>query len=289
MQICKIKEDYYIKKIVNNQTEKLDYELRFILAITRNLPRLRGMIRVGRVFRDLYLRKAQNDITVDVFGFKMRLAPHESFSNSACLFFPQLYDYREIRFLRKNLKPGDIFIDIGTHIGFYSLVASQLVGETGKVLAVEADPYVYQKLLTNIQLNNFKNITPLNYGVSDKKEELEFGIDIKQRGKSSFLNRGDEKAHLQCFSLNDIIERAGLNGRKIKGIKVDVEGFEYKILKPFLDKAPDQTHLPDLVLVEYNENVYRDKLDKSLLDAGYILYKQNGKNRIYISKNQNYK
>jgi len=274
---------------VNNQTEKLDYELYFILTITRNLPRLRGIIRVGRIFRDFYLRKKRNDITIDVLGFKMRVAPHESFSNNACLFFPQLYDYREIRFLRKNLKPGDIFVDIDAHIGFYSLVASQLVGKTGKVLAVEADPFIYKKLLYNIQLNNFKNITPLNYGVSDKKEELELGINIKQRGKSSFLNRGGEKAHLQCFSLNDIIQRARLNDRKIKGIKVDVEGFECKTLKPFLDKAPDQAYLPDFVLVEYNENVYRDKLDKSLLDAGYILYKQRGKNRIYISKNQNYK
>jgi len=268
---------------MNNQIEKLDYELRFILAITRNLPQLRGMIRLGKIFCDLYLRKVHSNITIDVLGFKMRLAPHESFSNSACLFFPQLYDYREVRFLRKNLKPGDIFIDIGAHIGFYSLIASQLVGESGKVLAVEADPHTYQQLTDNLQLNNIQNIAYFNYGVSEKIETLELVIDTRQRGKSSFLRQEGEKIAIQCYPLEEIIKKAGLNGQKIKGIKIDIEGFEYKAIKPYLQNS-DKKNLPDFFLVEYNKEVYQNKLADLLKVKGYVLHKKIGSNRIYIKK-----
>ncbi len=76
----------------------LETELRFILLITRNIPPFRGAIRIGRIFRDFYLRKKRKEIVIDVFNFKMKLTPNKSFSNSACLFFPQLYDQKEIKF-----------------------------------------------------------------------------------------------------------------------------------------------------------------------------------------------
>lgn len=161
----------------------IDKKLPLILAITKRLPRIRGMIRVAKILGESYIRKGNQDVILDVLGFKMRLSPGESFSNNICIIAPQLYDYREIRFLKRNLKPGDIFLDIGAHIGFYSLIASQLVGGKGKVLAIEADYYIYQKLLYNIQLNSLNNIIALNYGVSDREEELELGINTDSRGR----------------------------------------------------------------------------------------------------------
>lgn len=273
------------------QKKKIDYELRFILLITRNLPPIRGIIRIGRIFRDFYLRKEREGITINVLGFKMRLAPNESFSNSACLFFPQLYDFWEIKFLRKNLKKGDIFLDIGAHIGFYSLNASKLVGEEGKVLAIEADPHAYRQLTDNLQLNNIQNVAHFNYGVSDKIETLELGIDTKQRGKSSFLTQEGEKIAVKCLTLNDIIKKAGLGGKRIKGIKIDVEGFEYKVLKSFLPArrsldagGEDDKNLPQFILVEYNKGVYQDQLANLLINKRYVLHKKIGSNRIYIKK-----
>jgi hypothetical protein len=65
----------------------------------------------------------------------------------------------------KNIfKPNrdDIVVDVGSHVGKYSLVASKLVGNSGKVIAIEAEPENYKALLRNISINSFTNITPLN-------------------------------------------------------------------------------------------------------------------------------
>lgn len=67
------------------------------------------------------------------------------------IILPHLYEYGEIEFRRKHLWPGDIFLDIGAHIGFYSLIASRIVGEKGSVVAAEADPYNFEKLTLHIR------------------------------------------------------------------------------------------------------------------------------------------
>lgn len=254
-------------------------------AFTKRLPRLRGMTRVARKIGDKYIQRGSPDILLDVFDFRMWLTPGESLTNDICILAPQLYEFREIKFLKKNLKFGDIFIDIGAHIGFYSLVASKLLGEKGKVLAIEADPGVYEKFLNNIKLNNFKNIISLNYGVSDKNEVIEFGRNIKNTGKGSFLNKKGEMISMQCFSLANIIKHIGINGKQIKGIKVDTEGFEYKILKPFLLDDQNRNNLPQFFIIEYDnkDKVYQNKLT-DLLDHHYKLFRKNPGNYIFIRK-----
>ncbi|MBS4022569.1 MAG: hypothetical protein KGZ79_09115 [Dethiobacter sp.] len=86
----------------------------------------------------------------DVLGFKMKLCEAE-FVDYQLLYQPHLYDPLETGFLKSMLKPGDMFLDIGAYIGFYSLLAYAAVGDGGKVLAVEADPYNYSILCVILQ------------------------------------------------------------------------------------------------------------------------------------------
>jgi len=80
-----------------------------------------------------------------------------------------LYDYREVRFLYEHLREGDVFLDVGANIGFYSLVASRWVGFSGKMIAIEALPYNCDGLRKNIDLNDICNIQVVNAGVADEK------------------------------------------------------------------------------------------------------------------------
>src|SRR5215216_8186406 len=59
-------------------------------------------------------------------------------------------------------KEGDVVVDIGAHIGLYTIIASKRVGAKGKVVAVEADPANFEMLNHNIALNNLTNATPIN-------------------------------------------------------------------------------------------------------------------------------
>ena len=75
------------------------------------------------------------------------------------------YEVGTLNVMRKCLKPGDVFVDVGVSIGLMSVYASQLVGETGKVMSFEPEPGRYETLYSNINLNTAKNIQRFNMGL----------------------------------------------------------------------------------------------------------------------------
>src|SRR5215210_714757 len=73
------------------------------------------------------------------------------------------------RFLPKQ---GDIVVDIGAHMGRYTIISSKRVGPNGKVVAIEADPSNFEMLNSNIKLNQLTNVVPLNYAVYSKETKI---------------------------------------------------------------------------------------------------------------------
>src|SRR5882757_4827335 len=62
------------------------------------------------------------------------------------------------RWLQSRLRPGDTFVDVGANIGYYSILASRLVGDEGRVVALEASPAFHQQLLKQVRLNEGRNV-----------------------------------------------------------------------------------------------------------------------------------
>ena len=153
----------------------IDAELRSWLFVTRRLPRVKGAIRPARLAQRIYLRKARARATVPVRDFQMCLDPAD-WVEGGLLFAPQLWDAAEVAFLVRNLRPGDVFLDIGAHVGFLSLIASRLVGSSGSVLAIEANPVSFEWLEHNLRLNGVRNVTALNLGVSDHEGAMHLGV-----------------------------------------------------------------------------------------------------------------
>lgn len=229
--------------------QAVDNELSLILALTRRLPKIRGAGVIANWLKRFYLRKSRDWVEADVLGFKMKLAPAE-FIDSSFLFYPQLYDHVEVEFVRTHLQHDSVFVDCGAHIGFYSLVASQKTGTHGTVLAIEADPFTYEKMITNIRLNDANNIHSLNVGVSDKRESLRLYLNTKgNRGGNSFVVVRDDSVLVNCFPLYDLLK--DLQIAKIDGLKLDIEGFEFRVLRQFLIDA-DPILYPAFVIVEHN-------------------------------------
>lgn len=260
----------------------LDSELRAVLQFTRRLPKLRGAGALGNLFRDFYLRKKRGDVIADVLDFKMQLNPAEMV-DSALLLFPQVYDHREIAYMRDALAPGDVFLDVGANIGFYSLVASKCVGANGRVLAIEADPYSHKRLSSNVRLNAMENVVALNIGVSDRQETLRLGVNAEgNRGESSFLLQSDTGAEVACKPLLTLLRENGI--AEVRGAKFDIEGFEFRVLQKFLEDAPHSLY-PHFIIIEHNplwlEAAGGDAL--SLLSAcGYTPYRASKLNYIMV-------
>lgn len=262
----------------------MDRELIFYKWIGSLLPKVphsTGII--NRIVKPIYLRKNRGQVHSDVFDFKMRLDPSEAVDR-ALLFYPHLYDFREIEFLKSNLYKGDCFLDVGANVGFYSLVASKIVSENGNVLAIEADLYNYSKLKYNIELNSFSNIRPINLGVSDKIEVLKLGINnTGNRGGNSFLfSNAETGSMVHCDTLSNIILQNGI--QSIKGMKIDIEGFEYRVLKKFFSDTNESLY-PGFIIVEFfPQHIQAQGGDTiSLLkDVGYHIHSRSGYNYIMI-------
>lgn len=151
--------------------------------------------------------------------------------------------------LRDFLRPGHVFLDAGSNIGFYTLTASQLVGPRGKVLAIEANRTNFTRLNNNLQLNNSANVIAHNVGLSDRTEVLRLGLNLSgNSGGHSFLAAGDGGEMVTCAPLLDVLREAGIES--IDAAKFDIEGFEFKVLDAFFRAKPPQALIPRFIIIE---------------------------------------
>ena len=77
------------------------------------------------------------------------------------------------------IKEGDVVLDIGANIGYYVLIESQLVGEKGKVYAVEPVRSNFELLEKNVQLNNLKNVSTFQFAFGEKDAKSEIYVTDK--------------------------------------------------------------------------------------------------------------
>ncbi|HKG88695.1 MAG TPA: FkbM family methyltransferase, partial [Nitrososphaeraceae archaeon] len=79
-------------------------------------------------------------------------------------------------------KEGDIVVDIGAHMGRYTIISSKRVGANGKVVAIEAHPGNFEMLKSNIKLNQLTNVIPLNYAAYSKETKINLYLPEVESG-----------------------------------------------------------------------------------------------------------
>ena len=226
-----------------------DIELQLYMSIGHMLPKISHTSGVvNRFLKPFYNRAKRDYIITNVMGKLMELDPSEDVDGNL-LFCPQLYDFKEMEFISKILKTDDCFVDVGSHIGFYSLMASKYI-HAGKIVSIEADPGTFDRLNKNISLNNISNSITVNRGVSDRSESLSLGLHVHgNKGGQSFLgDKSNGVIDVRCSTLLDIINESGVG--VIKLMKLDIEGYEYKVLSKFFTDA-DREYFPNYIITEY--------------------------------------
>lgn len=146
-------------------------------------------------------------------------------------------------FLINFLKPGDTFLDVGAHVGYYSMLASFLVEKSGKVYSLEPTPRTFYSLKLNSQMAQNKNIFPYNLAALDTKTTIDF-LDYgpKYSAFNTFKNRQEnnykflhkQEKHLSVPT-TDIDSFCQENNVMPNFIKIDAEGAEHKILQGMKD------------------------------------------------------
>lgn len=220
--------------------------LRFIGHKLPHWPKTHAV--TNRVLKPLYAQFDRRAVTSDVLGFQMELDPTECV-DAMLLFSPQLYDPDEVAFIRERVREGDVFVDVGANIGFYALLAAGLVGEGGRVLAVEADPANYGCLVGNLERNGVGSVTAVQVGVSDRQEVLRLSLHERgNKGGHSFASAGGGGVEVRCDTLCRILGRAGVG--RVDFMKLDIEGFEHRVLSEFFATC-DRGLLPTYLQYEH--------------------------------------
>lgn len=176
----------------------------------------------------------------------------------------KIWEPQSTQIVKDNVKKGDIFIDVGAMIGYYSFLAASLVGEEGHVFAFEPSHRSASFIMESIRLNDVYNITVLNMALLDKQKWV-----TMWRDKTAVTNRGG------CSRLGDLnvggwvftsTLDAVLNGIKPDFIKTDCQGTDYLVLlgatKTLIDSSPK-------LLVETES--HGDKIHKYLEGLGYTM------------------
>jgi FkbM family methyltransferase len=139
------------------------------------------------------------------------------------------WEAAETEFLASALRPGMNVLDLGANVGYHTRLCGELVGATGQVLAVEADPITFGVLLVNLREASHPNVEALNVAASDRPHQVR--IDRSH----GWWNPGGNWIWPASESGNDVVEAVALDDVldpevPLSFIKCDVEGSDHLAL-----------------------------------------------------------
>jgi len=174
------------------------------------------------------------------------------------LFFKGIYSIESdlIELFHKILREGMVFLDIGAHIGYYTLQTAVRVGSKGEVHAFEPVSITFTHLKKNILLNKLTNVFANRYIVHDHcGRERIFINDERNTGISSVVKASGNIPRrvetVECITIDEYINQKRLS--KIDVVKIDVEGNELSVLKGMKRLLETQNRLR--IIVEIHEGI----------------------------------
>lgn len=233
---------------------------RALLALVRHTKLKRG------VFRPMMSRLLGNTpIDTTYQGARFRLYHRYSGTERGALFNAD-YNIDELNFLRANTPKGGTFVDVGANVGTFSVVMALHVGETGRVVAIEPHPTALSRLTFNAGELPFRNVTIVKSAVGDEEGELSIGTDEFNLGASRIETSGIK---VPSRRLESILFDVGV--LKVDALKIDVEGYEDRVLIPFFRKA-DPSLWPAAVAIEHLERAgWAGDCIEDMVKRGYTI------------------
>jgi FkbM family methyltransferase len=190
------------------------------------------------------------------------------------LWEPYLTDW-----ITRQLRPGDTFVDVGANIGYYSLLASRVVGASGSVVAIEASPAIFQELQANLARNRVANVRSVNLAASARRGMVRlFRGPAHNFGETSLFEStgGEFMGNIEAAPLEEILEPSELANARL--IKLDIEGAEGAVLPGLIPRLTSGRADLELIvefhpkfLVEPGQRV--GELVELLGNAGFHAYR----------------
>jgi FkbM family methyltransferase len=177
---------------------------------------------------------AETIVLLDIPGLDLplRLQVHGSADQvvSASLRDNRIWEPFETRLFVDLLKPGDVVVDVGANLGYFSIIAGALVGAAGRVFAFEPDPDNYALVQANIALNEFGDrVAAEPAGLSDEDQAGRLYLSEDNLGDHRIFPGADARNSCEIQLLNGS-KFLGSRVSRVDFLKVDTQGSEYAVL-----------------------------------------------------------
>ena len=184
-------------------------------------------------------------LDVERFGLRWRLHRFGNVSESRLLRRPDSFEADEVGFILDMAAGNFVFVDVGANCGYWSLRIAKKLAGNGSVIAIEPQPVMLERLRYNSSINAIPLSRVFDCVVGSQSGTAMLKLDERNLGRSRVSDTGSLQVEMK--TLLDIVRCAGLC--HIDAIKVDVEGFEDRVLEPFLQGAVDAL-LPRVIVAE---------------------------------------
>ena len=186
-------------------------------------------------------------------------------------------NYQDIYFLKNLIRPGDYCIDIGAHLGYFTLEMSRLCGNDGHVFAIEPMSKFFNTLRGMVGNKKLENITLYQHAMGADSEYVEMGIprvnNVKKFAYARVMKTSTFLEYVESEKVkNETGDRLFLDLPRLDYIKCDVEGLEYEVFASMTRTLA--THHP-ILLCELFERGQRIKLFELIRPMGYQAYTLN--------------
>ena len=218
-----------------------------IIALAHRSRLKRGAFRPSLSRLVNFLRAGPVDAQYQGASFRF----HHQFSATerGALFNPD-YNLEELDFLRAQTPAGGVFVDVGANVGTYAMVLARHLGAGGRVIAIEPHPVIHARLAFNRAASGLTQVTLVAAAAGPFDGEVMIETDGDNLGASHVVTAQASPGAFKVPSLRlqRILADAGVS--KVDSLKIDVEGFEDRVLTGFFAEAPPMLW-PRAVVIEH--------------------------------------
>lgn len=210
-------------------------------SIVKKIPGIiKTYIFLNKVINEFFWLVGPSERVLNIENSKMYINVRDKDPTMRCTFrtyaLNRCYEKYTTRLFKKVIKEGDVVVDLGANIGYFTLLAAKLVGKNGKVYSFEPEPKNYNYLQRNIKLNGYDNAIAIQKAISDKISKVKLYICPYDSGhhtigqyegirayKPNFVYEKEEFIEVETIPLDNFFNE---KGESINVIKMDVEGAE---------------------------------------------------------------
>ncbi|MFH1339655.1 MAG: FkbM family methyltransferase [Pseudomonadota bacterium] len=202
-------------------------------------------------------------------GASFRLYHQASATERGALFNPD-YNLEELDFLRAHSPGGGVFVDVGANVGTYALALARHVGADGKVIAIEPHPVTHARLKFNCEASGATQVTLVAAAAGPADGELLIETDGDNLGASHIVSGqpSGNAIRVPALRLQRILEEAGVS--QVDALKIDVEGFEDRVLTGFFKEAPPSLWPRAVVIEHLSRNEWLEDCIADMRARGYV-------------------